>query len=80
MGVDNFIIKAKYAKFAYYDTTGQEKYRSIVSSYYRNSDACLLVYDVNSSESFEEMAFYYNTVKEQLPDCLIYIVGCKSDK
>lgn len=25
------------------------------------------------------MASYYNTVKEVVPDCLIYIVGCKSD-
>lgn len=25
------------------------------------------------------MAYYYNIVKEKIPEALIYIVGCKSD-
>jgi hypothetical protein len=25
------------------------------------------------------MGSYYNTVKEVVPDCLIYVVGCKAD-
>ena len=63
VGVDSLIIKTPKAKFSYYDTAGQDRYKSIVSSYYKGSDACLLVYDVNSIKSFEEMAYYYNTVK-----------------
>lgn len=77
--MDSLLIRTEKAKFTYYDTAGQDKYKAIVSSYYKGSDGCILVYDVSSGQSFEEMAYYYNTVKETIPDCLIYIVGCKAD-
>ena len=53
VGVDSLIIKTSKAKFRYYDTAGQDRYKAIVSSYYKGSDACILVYDVNSSKSFD---------------------------
>ena len=53
VGVDSLIIKNKEAKYSYYDTAGQDKYKAIVSSYYRGSDACILVYDTNSLKSFD---------------------------
>lgn len=56
VGVDSFVIKTPKAKFSYYDTAGQDRYKAIVSSYYKGSDACILVYDVSSQKSFEEMA------------------------
>lgn len=56
VGVDSFVIKTPKAKFSYYDTAGQDRYKAIVSSYYRGSDAVLLVYDVSSQQSFEDMS------------------------
>lgn len=53
IGVDTLLIKKKNTKFFYYDTAGQDRYRSIISSYYRQTDACLLVYDVSSHDSFD---------------------------
>ena len=38
-----------------WDTAGQEKFRSIGSAFYRGSDACVLVYDINSQESFNNL-------------------------
>lgn len=32
-----------------WDTAGQEKFRSIGSAFYRGSDACVLVYDINNT-------------------------------
>lgn len=53
VGVDSLAIKRDNAKFLYYDTAGQDRYKSIVSSYFQGSDACLLVYDISSNKSFE---------------------------
>ena len=30
-------------------------------------------------KSFEELHFYYHKVIEEIPEALIYIVGCKND-
>jgi hypothetical protein len=30
-------------------------------------------------KTFEELEYYYKKVKEEVPDCLVYIVGCKND-
>lgn len=79
LGVDSLVIKTDKAKFTYYDTAGQDKYKAIVSSYYKGSDGCILAYDVSSTKSFDDMAYYYNMVKQTIPDCLIYVVGCKGD-
>ena len=39
-----------------WDTAGQEKFRSLTSSYYRGAHAVVLVFDVCSRESFEHLA------------------------
>jgi len=66
-------------KYAYYDTAGQEAYRSILNLYFKGTDAVILVYSTDDTSTFDELEFYYKKVKEELPDCLIYIVGCKAD-
>jgi len=37
------------------DTAGQEEFRSLTSSYYRNADVQLVVYDITDEKSFEEV-------------------------
>lgn len=53
IGVDSHVVRTSKAKFRFYDTAGQDMYRAIVDSYYRGSDACIIVYDVSSLDSFE---------------------------
>lgn len=36
-----------------WDTAGQERFQSLGVAFYRGADCCVLVYDVNSSKSFE---------------------------
>jgi len=36
-----------------WDTAGQERFQSLGTSFYRGADACLLVYDVTDTKSFE---------------------------
>jgi len=38
-----------------WDTAGQERFQSLGVAFYRGADCCVLVYDVNSSKSFEAL-------------------------
>ena len=63
------------------DTAGQEKFRSLNESYYKQADCCLLVYDISKRESFEVCKGYYNdNIKEKCkPNIKIILLGNKSD-
>lgn len=41
--------------FQLWDTAGQERFQSLGVAFYRGADCCVLVYDVNSSKSFETL-------------------------
>jgi len=38
-----------------WDTAGQERFQSLGVAFYRGADCCILVYDVNSTKSFETL-------------------------
>jgi len=38
-----------------WDTAGQERFQSLGVAFYRGSDCCILVYDVNVAQSFEHL-------------------------
>lgn len=38
-----------------WDTAGQERFQSLGVAFYRGADCCVLVYDVNSTKSFENL-------------------------
>ena len=38
-----------------WDTAGQERFQSLGVAFYRGADCCVLVYDVTSSKSFEDL-------------------------
>ena len=38
-----------------YDTAGQERYRSITKSYYRDSDIIFIIYDITNRNSFDDV-------------------------
>jgi len=39
-----------------WDTAGQERFQSLGVAFYRGSDCCVLVYDVNSAQTFANLA------------------------
>ena len=63
------------------DTAGQERFRSINTSYYRKADCCLLVYDITNRKSFEEIENYFNEkIKEKCKKNIqVILLGNKTD-
>ena len=63
-----------------WDTAGQERFRSITKNYYRGAHGILILYDVTSSKSFENMRNWVTQVKESSSNIVtIYIVATKID-
>lgn len=62
------------------DTSGQERYRSINSIYYKQADCCLLVYDITNQKSFEECKYYSQQIKERCKENIkVILLGNKAD-
>ena len=64
-----------------WDTTGQEKYHSLSNLFINGSDIVILVYAIDSKESFANLNYWYNCVKEKLEaqSYILAVVGSKSD-
>lgn len=45
-----------------WDTGGQERFRSMVSTFYKGSDGCVLAFDVTDPESFEALGIWRDDV------------------
>ncbi|RKF77696.1 Ras-related protein Rab-18 [Golovinomyces cichoracearum] len=85
IGVDFKIKTASINGTAYrlnlLDTAGQERFRTLSNSYYRNAHAIVLMYDISNRDSFLSLDRWFNEVElNAVPGAVKYLVGCKSDK
>ena len=65
-----------------WDTTGQEKYRSVTKLFVQNSNIIILVYSLDSKASFEALDYWYKTsldICEKDTNIVYAIVANKSD-
>ena len=64
-----------------WDTAGQEQYRSINKLFLRNAKIILIVYSIDNRNSFNEINYWINSVKENLGDdkYIMALVANKSD-
>ncbi|KAL1666318.1 P-loop containing nucleoside triphosphate hydrolase protein [Schizophyllum commune] len=70
----------KIVKLQCWDTAGTESFRSITRSYYRGAAGCLLVYDVTSRRSFDNLPTWLADVREHAdPHLTCILVGNKVD-
>jgi len=73
-------IKGKKIKLQIWDTAGQEKYKAITNSFYCNSNAALIVFDLSIKETFERVDYWVKEVKKYTREDIILIhIGNKSD-
>ena len=67
-------------KLDIWDTAGQDEFKSMTRNYYAGSNAVIIVYAVNSYQTFQSVDDYHNTVKSLCaPDTIIAIAGNKCD-
>lgn len=68
-------------KLQFWDTAGQEAYRSITSSYFRSAKAILLFFDVSKRDTFNSIDFWIKSVKDHTyyPSYIV-IIANKIDK
>jgi small GTP-binding protein len=76
----NIRIKDKIVKLQIWDTCGQEVYRSLISSFYRNSSLAIIVYAIDNQESFDNLESWLDEIKSQThPNLKIFLIGNKVD-
>lgn len=71
-----------------WDTAGQERYQSLGTTFFRGSDACVLVYDITDRQSYEAIETWVQQFLEgvgassldpQESNYIVVVVGNKSD-
>ena len=64
------------------DTTGQEKYKSLAQSYFKNADGVLFVFSLNDKETLDNLDYWVKSLEESnMANYFIakYLVGNKND-
>ena len=62
------------------DTAGQERFRSLIPSYIRDSSVAVVVYDVTNQTSFANTVRWIKDVRaERDSDVIMVLVGNKTD-
>ena len=76
----SFKINNRIFKIEIWDTAGQERYKSITAAYYKGAKGALVVYDITSKISFENIDKWMMEIKEKSSkDLKLMIIGNKSD-
>ena len=57
------VINGTAVDMQLWDTAGQEKFKSLGPVYYRDAVAAILVFDMTSHESFENLRYWYESFK-----------------
>ena len=93
IGIDKEIkyvkVKNDTYKMTLWDTAGQDRFKSLPKKYYQNADGVLLLYDVTSEDTFNNVSNWMKDVKENSnkninsengqSDIALYLIGNKID-
>jgi small GTP-binding protein len=72
-------IRGTKIKLNIWDTAGQEKYRTITTSYYKTAHVVCICYDITNSRSLNNIEGWIDDIKDSNPNATIYLVGNKID-
>ena len=76
----NIKINNKIIKLQIWDTCGQELYRSLITNFYRNTSFAVIVYAINSENSFNDIDMWLKELRTNSnPDVKIILIGNKMD-
>ena len=77
------VTNGKNVKLNIWDTAGQERFRSIVRIYYKNTSACICVFDLGDRGSFNNVKYWlddYQTINDGDNKIVIVANKCDLDK
>lgn len=57
-------LRGKKIKLQIWDTAGQERFHTITTSYYRGAMGIMLVYDITTEKSFENIVKWLRNIDE----------------
>lgn len=76
-------VGGKRLKLTIWDTAGQERFRTLTTSYYRNAQGIILVYDVTRRETFINLSEIWSrevNLYSTNQNCVKMVVGNKVDR
>ncbi|ELP89167.1 hypothetical protein EIN_485590 [Entamoeba invadens IP1] len=62
-----------------WDTAGQERFRSITKTYYRGSDAAVVMFSLTDKNSFDRIAYWLNEMQDLQKRPIVVLAGNKCD-
>lgn len=62
--VEKFVCKWYQFINIQWDTAGQDRFRTITSTYYKGAHGIMLVFDVTDRESFDSLKFWLQEVQK----------------
>ena len=70
----------KNIKLQIWDTAGQDRFRALTKNYYKGANGIILIYDISTTQTFENVKVWINQIKEEAnANVIIYLVGNKID-
>jgi len=70
----------KKIKLQIWDTAGQDRFRAITKNYYKSANGIILIYDVTSLVTYENVKTWISQIREEAPsNVVIFIAGNKID-
>ena len=79
-GEKKYEINGLKIKAQIWDTAGQERYRAITSMYYKGAKGGLIVFDLSSKSTFQNVEKWFNKIKKTAdPTINLILIGNKSD-
>ncbi|KAF8457170.1 P-loop containing nucleoside triphosphate hydrolase protein [Terfezia claveryi] len=74
-------VRGKPYRLLLFDTAGQERFQPLTSSYYRNAQGVIIVYDTSNRDSFLSMEDWFRQAETYAsPGVVKCLVGSKTDK
>lgn len=73
-------LGGKKVRFQIWDTVGQERYRSVVQSYYRGVQAVIICFTRSNVDSFNKLKGWLDSARQlTLSNTQFLLVACKDD-
>ena len=79
-GEKKYELNGLKIKAQIWDTAGQERYKAITRMYYKGAKGALIVFDLSSKNTFQNVEKWYNEIKKTAdPNINLILIGNKSD-